>query len=206
MSASRFVPFEEQFAALREVVVESNRRTVREPADDLFFKNLNVFIKSYIVSACSILEVYIQEIAAAHFSNLCIKVQVANIPHNLIAWNAFGDTKAREFDYKPFEITVTETQLRELISGNFEKTVRAFKFVGVNLLGSEEFCRNKDFVASFVEKRNNIVHHNDAASDLSLMDVVNAIDVLVEYARTIRDVVDSSPFLSETGQGETQCA
>jgi RiboL-PSP-HEPN len=194
---SRFKPFEEQFAALREVVVESNRRSVREPADDLFFNNLNVFIKSYVVSACSILEVYIQEIAATHFSSLCVKVQNAKIPHNLMIWNAFGDTKSKEFEYKLFEVSVTENQLREAISGNFEKTVRAFKFVGIDLLSSEEFCRNKDFVASFVEKRNNIIRHNDAASDLSLTDVVTAIDVILEYVRTIRDIVGSSPFSSE---------
>jgi RiboL-PSP-HEPN len=194
---SRFKPFEEQFAALREVVVESNRRSVREPADDLFFNNQNVFIKSYVVSACSILEVYIQEIAAAHFSKLCVRVQNANIPHNLMIWNAFGDTKSKEFEYKLFEVTVSENQLRETISGNFEKTVRAFKFVGIDLLSSEEFCRNKDFVASFVEKRNNIIHHNDAASDLTLTDVVTAIDVILEYVRTITDIVSSSPFSSE---------
>lgn len=43
----------------------------------------------------------------------------------------------------------------------------------------------------------NIIHHNDAASDLTLTDVVTAIDVILEYVRTIRGIVSSSPFSSE---------
>jgi hypothetical protein len=61
-----------------------------------------------------------------------------------------------------------------------------FRFLGIDLLGEEGFNKNKDVVTSVVVKRNNIVHHNDSASDVSFSDIEGYIDVFVDYMLAIQ--------------------
>ena len=56
----------------------------------------------------------------------------------------------------------------------------------------EGFIENKDLVAAIVNKRNNIVHHNDVANDVSFSDVVSYIDVFISYMHAIKIAVYSA--------------
>lgn len=113
-----------QFDNLKKVVVESNARSIMEPPDSLFYEHQNVFIKSYLVSACSMLEAFIQDLATAYVSKLQTKINSANLPFNLIVWIAEHD-KAR-LKFKAFEAKKNEKDIKKLISPNYWKTMKAF--------------------------------------------------------------------------------
>lgn len=68
LDASSLASFQQQFNDLKKAVIEPNRRVVSVDSDELFSEYANVFIKSYIVSACSILEAFIQELAVSYVS------------------------------------------------------------------------------------------------------------------------------------------
>jgi len=50
---------------------------------------------------------------------------------------------------------------------------------------NEVFVENKDLIATVVAKRNNVIHHNDSASDISFSDVVEYIDTFIRYMEGI---------------------
>lgn len=73
-----------QFENLKKVVIESSARSMKDPPDSLFYEHQNVFIKSYLVSACSMLEAFIQDLAAAYVDRLQERINSANLPFNLV--------------------------------------------------------------------------------------------------------------------------
>ena len=66
--------------------------------------------------------------------------------------------------------------------------MQAFKTIGIDLSASD-VSKYKDVIASTVDKRNKIVHHNDDALDLSFSDIVRTIDQFNEYAKCLFDAV-----------------
>mgnify|MGYP001803630016 CR=1 FL=1 len=50
-----------QLDALEKVMSMSESRAISDQPDILFYENQNVFTKAYLVSACSILEAFIQD-------------------------------------------------------------------------------------------------------------------------------------------------
>ncbi len=192
-----FSDFWDQFANLKEVAQESNARSVGERVDRLFDDHANVFIKSYVVSACSILEAFLHEIALNYIDVVRSRFESLNAPHNLVVWAMSADKegKLNSSKFEQFELGVSRKDVSEIISGNVFKTVKAFAKFGIDLESDEEFCARKDFVAATVEKRNGIVHRNDDASDLSFSDVINIIDEFVEYAHAVQRVVATCPHI-----------
>ena len=190
---SSFEKFERQAVNLRAVVVESNQRLMREPADQLFYDYTNVFVKAYIVSACSILEAFLQDILMEYVEVIKERVRGSNIPYNLILWGTPIDVKETAWEFKAYEISINRSHIADVLSGNFYKTIKAFRRAGLNLESSEEFRRFKDFVSACVNKRNSIVHHNDSASDMSFDDVISMIDEFVDYGRIVHAIVRGSP-------------
>ena len=61
------------------------------------------------------------------------------------------------------------------------KTINLFKKFGINLKSNPDFSARKDRIGNIVTKRNQIVHHNDNASDISLNDVIENINFIKEY-------------------------
>lgn len=192
LDTSSLVSFQQQFDDLKNVVRESNRRIVSVDADELFTDYANVFIKSYIVSACSILEAFIQELAMSYVSTVRKNLDDANVPHNLLVWSIKREEKLKASNYSPFDLNITRQNVSDLISGNFFKTVKAFEKLGVNLLSDNEFENYKDFIATTIDKRNQIVHHNDEASDMSMLDVLHIIDQFATYTIVMSRIVATS--------------
>ena len=56
---------------------------------------------------------------------------------------------------------------------------------------SEKFVEHKNLVGTIVNKRNNIIHHNDEASDISFSDLLVHIDVLLEYMLAIESLLSA---------------
>lgn len=181
-----------QFDNLRQVVAESYKRSISDPPDSLFYEQQNVFVKSYLVSACSILEAFIQDLAEQYVLEIQRRVNAANLPFNFVAWIANHD-KAK-LEYKKFEATKGRKDISDMISPNYWKTMKAFERVGIDLSVSTA-GDYKDFVGATVDKRNKIVHHNDQASDLSFGDIVSAIDEFKKYTKCLFEAVASDPHI-----------
>lgn len=185
--------YQTQFDNLKSVVEESENRSLTEPPDALFYDHQNVFIKSYLVSACSILEAFIQDLAVAYVEHLQAKINSARLPLNLITWIA--EHEKAKLEFKAFEGNKGRKDIEDMVSPNYWKTMKAFERIGVDLSksGVAEF---KDFIASTIEKRNKVVHHNDSASDLSFKDIINTVDTFEKYSVCIFVAINGDPFMS----------
>jgi hypothetical protein len=70
------------------------------------------------------------------------------------------------------EIGMTRKDVDDLVSGNVYRTKDALAYVGVDLANNKANWEMwKELIQTIVTRRNNIVHHNDDASDLSLGDI-----------------------------------
>lgn len=184
--------YHSQFDGLKQVVKASADRAIMEPPDDLFYENQNIFVKSYLVSACSILEAFIQDIAFEYMNGIQTRINSANLPHNFVAWVA-GHEKA-SLEFKPFTGAKVRKDISDMVSPNYWKTLNALKRIGIDI-SKPDVIEFKDYLISIVEKRNMIVHHNDEASDLSFTDIINAIDRFRAYTQCVFDAVLADPHL-----------
>ncbi|NKK98645.1 hypothetical protein GFM02_10280 [Rhizobium leguminosarum bv. viciae] len=187
--------FSQQFDDLLLIVSESNRRVTVDPIDRLFENYLNVFTKSYIVSARSILEAFIQDVLFSYVTVMEDRIIKSNIPRNIIMWS-HGETKKTSYRFESYKTGIEKSNITDEVSANFFKTIKIFEKIGIDLEGNANFAKYADFIGSTVDKRNKIVHHNDNASDISLTDVINIIEKFKEYAEAIFAVVEKSPHLS----------
>lgn len=191
--------FHSQFDELIAVSRQSNARLLFEPPDELFFNHQNVFIKAYLVSACSILEAFIQDLAYEYLKTIQMRVEETNLPHNVILWSTSigkDDEKLKKRQkFEPFKITKNKKSISDMVSGNYHKTMETFKVIGIDLSCDVSVSNHKDFISTTIDKRNQIVHHNDDASDLSLTDIATTIEHFKEYASELHRVVCSSPHL-----------
>ncbi|WEF24664.1 HEPN domain-containing protein [Paracoccus sp. S3-43] len=166
-----------------------------EPPDALFYENQNVFVKSYLVSACSILEAFVQDIASEYMLNMQSRINSANLPHNFVAWVA-GHEKAN-LEFKSFVGSKARKDISDMVSPSYWKTMKAFERIGIDI-SKPEVIAFKDYVVTTVEKRNKIVHHNDDASDLSFNDIIDVIDQFRAYIQCVFDAILADPHLGAT--------
>lgn len=184
--------FSSQYDDLKTVVESSRSRVIAADPDPLFYDNQNVFVKAYLVSACSMLEAFIQDLAEAYMMEIQTRINNANLPYNFVAWLMSHD-KAR-LDYAKFEGKKTKKDISEMLSPNYHKTITAFERIGVRLT-SAEMSAYKDYISSTIDKRNKIVHHNDSASDLSFSDIITAIEEFRKYGEYLFRTVCSDPHV-----------
>lgn len=210
LSESVLRSFCDQFQSLKYIVSQSNARILDdENTDILFSDHQNVFIKSFLVSACSVLEAFIQDIAYLFVSEMQAKITQANLPHNFVGWEIqskfpdIEDSKANR-KFSSFSGKLNKKNLEERVSGNYYKTKILFRDLGVDVESDDEFCSFKETVSALIGKRNKIVHHNDQATDLSFQDVEAAIDTFEAYSRCMFRVLKNSPYrvstISETAE------
>ncbi|WAC61218.1 HEPN domain-containing protein [Brevundimonas sp. SL130] len=184
--------FQAQLDNLKQVVAESSARSIQDPPDALFYEHQNVFIKSYLVSACSMLEAFIQDLATAYVEEIEARIAAANLPHNLVVWHV--EHEKGKLQFKPFAATKGKKEIAEMISPNYWKTIKAFETVGIDLSASNVITF-KDLIVSKVEKRNKIVHHNDEALDLSFSDISDTIEKFREYMDCLFTAVCADPHI-----------
>lgn len=173
------------FNNLKEIICESQIRLVQESPDPFFVEHSNFLVKSYLICLCSYLEAFLKDVALEHVNSVKQRIVLANLPHNLVVWSLDAEVKDKELAYKPFALPLSKKEVDDELSGNPFKTAKLFCWLGIDLESNADFKRNKEMVNSVVAKRNNIIHHNDAATDTSLGDLLGHIDVFIEYAKAI---------------------
>lgn len=189
-SATIYTQYEKLLNNLKDVVVISELRVVSDSPDPLFDANVNFFVKSYLINVCTYLEAYLQDIAYKYSKTLSIKMANAKIPHNFIHWRLKTGIKDKDLIYADASLPITKKDISDEISANPYKTLKLFKLLGVDLSKKDAFECNKDLVNTIVSKRNNIIHHNDAAADVSFGDLKLYIEVIIPYMAAVKEAVE----------------
>lgn len=179
------------FLALKEIITETEQNTIIDE-NEFFNKNVNFFVKSYLITLCTYLESYLTDAATLHCDKINDRLKAACLPHNFLLWRVKKDFKDKELKYGNADLNVAKTEISDGLSGNPYKTIKAFSYLGINLNNSTGFNENKDIINTIVVKRNNIIHHNDNANDISLSDVSGYVDLFIIYMNAIDRMIHKS--------------
>jgi len=177
--------YKKLFNKLQDIIYVSKDRVISEEIDTLFIDNINFFIKSYLVSICTYLEAYLQDIAFVHAVEIGARTKNAKIPRNYMLWSLNKEVKAKELAFQDIDIKPNRKDISNDLSGNPHKTITLFRYLGIDLTKDDRFNKNKDLVGAVVSKRNSIIHHNDEAMDISFDDLMNFINVFLEYMEAV---------------------
>jgi len=155
-----------------------------EATSSLIQRNINIFTKSFLLTLCANLETCIKDVLYSIAMHYDAKLEETGIPLAVIDWRYNAKNKKNQNDdvLKKFKIGITKKDVDDMVSGNVYKTRDAFLIFGIDLACD---CKRwetwKEIIQSIVTRRNNIVHHNDDASDLSFGDIKDYIKCVDEY-------------------------
>ncbi|MNZ47415.1 HEPN domain-containing protein [Aeromonas media] len=180
----------ELFIKLKEIIISSELRVIGDIPDKLFSDNVNFFVKSYLITICSYLEAFLQDLALLKATEINSRITQASIPHNYLLWKLVDNIKEKDLAYRNSNLTTSKKDVSDNLSANPYKTIKLFQKLGYNLEGNQSFLKNKDLVSTIVNKRNSIIHHNDRAADVSFNDLLIYIDTIREYSKAIADELD----------------
>ena len=132
------------------------------------------------------------------------RLQIAKLPHNLIKWAVskapkdslltptelkFPEKTEVTSLFQGLEISLKRKDIDKHISANPYKLVDLYKNIGINLKNFSDFEAQTELINEIVNKRNQIIHHNDKASDISFLDVENFIISIFQYLKIIDDII-----------------
>lgn len=184
--------YERLYCSLKEIIKASENRVLSEEPDELFLVNVNFFVKSYLINICTYLESYLQDIAFMYASEIGARLKKAEIPNNFVRWQIVKEIKDKDLNFKNVDLSVDKKDITDNLSANPHKTIKMFQYLGIDLRSKEGFKNNKALVNSVVTKRNNIVHHNDKAMDVSFSDLLAYVEVFLIYMKSIDDSIVQS--------------
>jgi hypothetical protein len=181
------IEYKAQFTDLEKIVIDINNKVLSDSSDPFFINNINYLTKSFLVTICAYLESFIKDITYTTIQNYNNRLNGLGIPTNLTKWAFNPKTKIDDKQLKFTELTfnIKKKDLDDHVSANPFKTIKLFKQIGIDLEKNESFNELKTVINSIVVKRNNIIHYNDNASDISLLDVLDYIKVVQKYMTLI---------------------
>ena len=153
----------------------------------LITNNVNFYTKSFLISACAHLEMCIKELVFEIARDIDRKLSEVSVLHSIIEWrlNLMKKTDSTQQARGKLAVKMTKKEVDDLVSGNVFRTKDALAVVGIDIdLNKTEWEMWKETIQAIVTRRNNIVHHNDDASDLSLGDIkrfINSINQYIEF-------------------------
>lgn len=153
----------------------------------LITDNVNFFTKSFLITLCAQLETCIKDVLYAVACDIDTRLQEAVIPEALLDWR-YKAKKNEKQPIRAFSVKMTKKEIDDVVSGNVYKTKDSLLIVGVDLaFDTAQWETWKDLIQSIVTRRNNIVHHDDDASDLSFGDIRLYINSVKEYLNFISE-------------------
>lgn len=181
------------FSNFESIVTETQNRITNDDADPYFTEHINFLTKSFLINICSYLESYLKDISYSYISEIQTRIQATNIPHNLIIWSSSkGEVKDKDFKFGSFVLTLSPKDIDAELSGNPFKTASFLRKLGINVEKNVAYQKNKDLINTIVAKRNNVIHHNDSATDISMGDILYYTRHFKEYMAAI-----NAAFLEE---------
>jgi hypothetical protein len=177
--------FKNGLLELEAMVQETEREVIgSESTTPLITNNVNFFTKSFLISACAHLEMCIKEIIFEVARDIDARLSTASVPPSIIEWRYNQRRKNDQSigQASIFSIGMTKKEIDDLVSGNVFRTKEALALVGVDLASDKTKWESwKESIQAIVTRRNNIVHHNDDASDISLGDIRSFIKSILNY-------------------------
>ena len=152
----------------------------------LITDNVNFFTKSFLITLCAHLETCVKDTVYSIAVDIDTRLNHAAIPVAIVEWryNQKPKKNEKEASSSLCKIGLSKKEVDDLVSGNVYKTKETLLLVGVDLASNKpEWETWKELIQSIVTRRNNIVHHNDDASDLSFSDIRT-------YLRSVREYLD----------------
>ena len=142
-----------------------------------------------MINICTYLEAYLQDACFEYVKNINERLLNANVPHNFLYWQISKEVKDKDLKFIHASYPLKKKDIAEDISGNPYKTIKAFRLIGIDLEKNSGFQEHKEIVNSVVVKRNNIIHHNDNAIDVSFSDLISYIDSFLKYMKAIENAL-----------------
>jgi len=168
----------DSIVSVTELEVISGRNNVLLQAN-----NINFFTKSFLISACAHLEMCVKDVVFEVARDVDTRLTSASIPSAIVEWRLSQKKRSDPASGSVrLSIGMTKKEVDDLVSGNVYRTKEALLLVGVDLAADVSAWEVwKDRIQTIVTRRNNIVHHNDDASDVSLGDVRSNIASILVY-------------------------
>lgn len=175
----------ESLSELDAMVTATEREVISgDHGIKLITDNVNFFTKSFLITLCAHLETCIKDAVYSIAEDIDIRLTHAAIPMAIVEWRYNQKNMRTEKVTSPSlcKIKLSKKEVDDLVSGNVYKTKESFFLVGVDLASNKsEWETWKELIQSIVTRRNNVVHHNDDASDLSFRDIRAYIKSVQEY-------------------------
>lgn len=177
----------QQLDKLEEIIDATNSRLLSDEPDSLFSENVNFFTKSYLINLCAVAEACLKDVAMEVVRRMALRLAGAKVSSNIIFWSIFKESYDDKKHSKngDFSLEIVEDDISKKLSANPWKAIKLFKMVGCNIEDDAQFTNVKNIIGTIVEKRNNIIHHNDEANDLSLSDVRQYVGYFRTYLNSI---------------------
>lgn len=200
MKTKVFQNFEEKLEDLEKTVIDCNDIIISDEPLSFVYENANFLTKSFLISLCGYLETYLKDVLEVLIIDYNERITRENFPYNLIRWSIENKDKSdskvqnlldkKKTRFEDLSIKLKKKDLDAFISGNPFRTRELFTMFGINLEEIDYYNQNKDAVNQIVVKRNNILHHNDDASDLSNQDILNYLTEIKNYCKKLDEQVE----------------
>lgn len=200
MKTKVFNNFEEKLKDLVKTIIDCNEIIISDEPLSFVYDNANFLTKSFLISLCGYLETYLKDALEVLIIDYNDRITRENFPYNLVRWSIENKDKSdskvqslldkKKARFEDLSIKLKKKDLDAFISGNPFRTKEIFTMFGINLDELEYYNENKDSVNQIITKRNNILHHNDDASDLSNQDILEYTNQIRTYCKKLDEQVD----------------
>lgn len=190
-----FQSFEDKLKDLEETIRECDKIIISDEPVKFVYDNANFLTKSFLINLCGYLETYIKDALESLLFDFNKRIRNEKIPYNLIRWNIEqkpnSDAKMSSTLEKKYcrneilDLKIKKKDLDSFVSGNPFRTRDLFQMFGIDLEKNDDFVKYKEIINSIVTKRNNILHHNDDASDIANSDILTFLKEIKQYAKSL---------------------
>lgn len=201
MITKAFHNYKQKLSDLRNTISDCNNIIISDNPTGFVYDNANFLTKSFLITLCGYLESYLKDVLEILIIDYNDRIKNENYPYNLIRWSIENKDKSdskvqtllekKKTRFENLEIKLKKKDLDSFISGNPFRTNELFKMFGFELDKNVKFIQSKEKINLIVIKRNNILHHNDSASDISNSDILSYIEEIENYSKNIDEQIES---------------
>lgn len=200
MVTKAFRNYQGKLNDLEKTVSDCNNIMISDDPTTFVYDNANFLTKSFLIALCGYLESYLKDVLEILIIDYNDRIKDESYPYNLIRWSIENKDKSdskvqtlleqKKTRFEDLEIKLKKRDLDSFISGNPFRTQELFKMFGFDFKTNIKFNESKENINLIVTKRNNILHHNDDASDISNSDILIYVEEIKKYSKNIDELIE----------------